>query len=144
MTPEGERSPYHSINFVTCHDGFTLNDLVSYDGKGRQRWLLELGPFRNFYGIAASPILAGDLVVMVCDQAVGSFLVAVEKDTGARGLRAILEEAMTDVMFEIPSKEHVEECIITPGVIRKSEEPLLVYDQDVDDDEAEPSASATA
>jgi isoamylase len=27
------REPYHSINFVTCHDGFTLNDLVSYDGK---------------------------------------------------------------------------------------------------------------
>ncbi len=68
--------------------------------------------------------------------------VAVEKDTGARGLRAILEESMMDVMFEIPSKEHVEECIITPGVIRKSEEPLLVYNQDVEDDEPEKTASA--
>ena len=27
------REPYHSINFVTCHDGFTLSDLVSYDEK---------------------------------------------------------------------------------------------------------------
>ena len=32
-TPESERSPYHSINFVSCHDGFTLNDLVSYNEK---------------------------------------------------------------------------------------------------------------
>ncbi|MET0658570.1 MAG: isoamylase [Steroidobacteraceae bacterium] len=29
----GQRTPWHSINFVTCHDGFTLHDLVSYDGK---------------------------------------------------------------------------------------------------------------
>ncbi|WP_152053648.1 glycogen debranching protein GlgX [Tautonia marina] len=32
-TDDSERSPYHSINFVTCHDGFTLNDLVSYNEK---------------------------------------------------------------------------------------------------------------
>jgi glycogen operon protein len=36
-TPESERSPFHSINFVTCHDGFTLNDLVSYNGKHNER-----------------------------------------------------------------------------------------------------------
>jgi glycogen operon protein len=35
--PEAERSPYHSINFITCHDGFTLNDLVSYNDKHNQR-----------------------------------------------------------------------------------------------------------
>src|SRR5262249_8291586 len=32
-----ERSPFHSINFVTCHDGFTLNDLVSYNEKPNER-----------------------------------------------------------------------------------------------------------
>ena len=31
--PQGDRDPNRSINFVTCHDGFTLNDLVSYNGK---------------------------------------------------------------------------------------------------------------
>jgi glycogen operon protein len=36
-TPESERSPFHSINFVTCHDGFTLNDLVSYNQKHNER-----------------------------------------------------------------------------------------------------------
>jgi glycogen operon protein len=34
---DSERSPYHSINFVTCHDGFTLNDLVSYNEKHNER-----------------------------------------------------------------------------------------------------------
>ena len=36
-SPEAERSPYHSINFVACHDGFTLNDLVSYNDKHNER-----------------------------------------------------------------------------------------------------------
>jgi isoamylase len=35
--PDSERSPFHSINFVTCHDGFTLNDLVSYNQKHNER-----------------------------------------------------------------------------------------------------------
>ncbi len=53
--------------------------------------------------------------------------VALEKETGARGLRAILEESMINIMFDIPSKLGIAECIITPGVIRAKEEPLLVY-----------------
>lgn len=36
-TPEAERSPFHSINFVACHDGFTLNDLVSFNEKHNER-----------------------------------------------------------------------------------------------------------
>src|SRR5690606_14806660 len=51
---------------------------------------------------------------------------AIAKETGARGLRNILEEAMLSIMFDIPSRKDVKECIITPGVIRNGEEPLLV------------------
>jgi glycogen operon protein len=36
-SPDSDRSPYHSINFVTCHDGFTMNDLVSYNEKHNHR-----------------------------------------------------------------------------------------------------------
>jgi ATP-dependent Clp protease ATP-binding subunit ClpX len=54
--------------------------------------------------------------------------IALKKETGARGLRAILEESMMNVMFEIPSKTGVSECVITAGVVRNHEEPLLVYD----------------
>jgi outer membrane protein assembly factor BamB len=56
--------------------------LVSYDAAGRERWRRPLGPFRNFYGIASSPVLAGDRLLQLCDQAEGSFLVALDKDSG--------------------------------------------------------------
>jgi ATP-dependent Clp protease ATP-binding subunit ClpX len=57
---------------------------------------------------------------------------ALLRDTGARGLRSILEEVMLNVMFEIPSRKDVRECVITPGVIRNGEEPLLVYEHEVE------------
>jgi ATP-dependent Clp protease ATP-binding subunit ClpX len=57
---------------------------------------------------------------------------ALERETGARGLRSIIEEAMLNVMFEIPSRKDVRECIITAGVIHSGEEPLLVYEHEVD------------
>ena len=41
--------------------------LVSYDRAGKERWRLSLGPFRNFYGIAASPVLSGDTLFLLCD-----------------------------------------------------------------------------
>ena len=44
---------------------------------------------------------------------------AIQRETGARGLRAILEELMTDVMYEIPSTKNVEKCIITKATIEK-------------------------
>ena len=56
--------------------------LVSFDRDGRERWNLALGPFNNSYGMGSSPIVVDDLVVLVCDQTSGSFLLAVEKETG--------------------------------------------------------------
>ena len=52
---------------------------------------------------------------------------AIKRKTGARGLRAILEQAMLDIMYEIPSKAHVKECIIDEEVIAKKKAPKLVY-----------------
>ena len=56
--------------------------LVSYTGDGVERWRLPLGPFSNFHGMGASPMLADGKVVMVCDQDQDAFLVAVDQDTG--------------------------------------------------------------
>lgn len=61
---------------------FQETGLVSYDAAGETRWRMALGPFRNFYGIAASPVLAGNALVLLCDQNAGSFLLAVDKDSG--------------------------------------------------------------
>ncbi len=51
---------------------------------------------------------------------------AINRKTGARGLRAILEEVLVDVMFDIPSQNNVEKCMITPEAIQKKEKPILV------------------
>jgi len=50
----------------------------------------------------------------------------IERETGARGLRAILEKIMLDTMYEIPSLEGVRECIITEDCVLKSKPPDLV------------------
>ena len=51
---------------------------------------------------------------------------AMTKKTGARSLRAILEDVMLDIMFQIPSQSGVQECIITKEVILKREPPLCI------------------
>ncbi len=55
---------------------------------------------------------------------------AVEQETGARGLRAIVESFMTDIMYEIPSDESIEKCIITRDVVQKKAEPQFVFNKD--------------
>ena len=56
--------------------------------------------------------------------------IALEKKTGARGLRSILEQSMLEVMYKIPSEKNLEKCIITKSSILKQEVPLLVYKQE--------------
>ena len=56
--------------------------LVAYDAKGTELWTMPLGPFTNIYGMGASPIIAGDLLVLPCDQSIGSYLMALDKRTG--------------------------------------------------------------
>ncbi len=56
--------------------------LLSYDSAGQERWRMPLGPFRNFYGMVGSPVIAGDRLFLVCDQAIGSFLLALDKNSG--------------------------------------------------------------
>lgn len=52
---------------------------------------------------------------------------ALERKTGARGLRSILEKAMMDVMYEIPSDETIVKCLITADVIEGKGKPLLTH-----------------
>jgi outer membrane protein assembly factor BamB len=61
---------------------FTDFGLVSFDLEGKEQWRLPLGPFNNPFGLGASPILAEDKVLMICDQESGSFFAAVDKNTG--------------------------------------------------------------
>ena len=51
---------------------------------------------------------------------------AIERKTGARGLRSIIEGIMLDVMFELPSRDDIKKCIITAEVISKNESPKII------------------
>ncbi len=54
---------------------------------------------------------------------------AVARKSGARGLRAIMEETMTDIMYELPSKKDVVECVVGEEVVLNNEDPILLYEQ---------------
>jgi ATP-dependent Clp protease ATP-binding subunit ClpX len=53
---------------------------------------------------------------------------AFRRQSGARGLRAILEEVMLDVMYEIPSLDGVRECVVDRSVVESRERPELVFE----------------
>lgn len=55
---------------------------------------------------------------------------AIARNTGARGLRGVIENSMLDIMYEIPSQPNVKECIITEDVILKKTRPQLVLGRD--------------
>ena len=52
---------------------------------------------------------------------------AIERKTGARGLRNVMERKMLDIMFRLPSMPNVKECLINRAVIEKDREPVLLY-----------------
>jgi len=54
---------------------------------------------------------------------------ATKRKSGARGLRAILETCMLDIMYNIPSAENVRECVISEDVVLNGEDPILLYEQ---------------
>ena len=55
---------------------------------------------------------------------------AIKRKAGARGLRSVMEEAMLDVMFELPSQEKARECVISEQVITNRDYPVVLYDNE--------------
>ncbi|MBI5464041.1 MAG: ATP-dependent Clp protease ATP-binding subunit ClpX [Ignavibacteriales bacterium] len=54
---------------------------------------------------------------------------AMERGTGARALRSIIESVMLDVMYQLPSRRNISKCIITKDTILKSKEPIYLYEE---------------
>jgi len=81
--------------------------LVSYAPDGNERWRSPVGPFESFYGVSASPIIHGGLLLLVCDQTKGSFLLAADKDSGRvrwRKERRVLFEAFSTPVVYLPKE----------------------------------------
>src|SRR5258705_23187 len=65
------------------------------------------------------------------EKALGSIAhEAMRRKAGARGLRAIMENAMLDIQYDVPYRDSIKECKITEGVIMRGEEPTLLFEKD--------------
>jgi ATP-dependent Clp protease ATP-binding subunit ClpX len=80
--------------------------------------LKQYQKFFEFEGVKLT--LTDDAVLAVAEE-------AVKRDTGARGLRAILEDIMLDIMYEIPSETGITECLVNREVVAERSRPILLY-----------------
>jgi len=108
----GSATPSPTTDGKSVYAFFPELGLLALDAAtGEERWSLPLGPFVNFYGMAASPILAGDALVLLCDQKQGSFLLAVDTATGKERWRTerkgMLESWTTPVLYPAERPEAV-------------------------------------
>lgn len=90
--------------------------LLAYDFDGKERWRIPLGPFDNEYGMGASPIVADNKVILVCDQNTDSFIIAVDKISGKMIWKKERPEATSGHSTPIVyAPEEGETQILTPG-----------------------------
>lgn len=91
--------------------------LMGFDSQGNNLWKLPLGPHNSPFGIGASPILAGNHVIQVCDGESGSFMVAVDKTTGHiswRDERTLVRRGFSTPVLYHP-KDGSELQVLVPG-----------------------------
>jgi outer membrane protein assembly factor BamB len=109
-------SPSPAVDERGVYVVFPDYGLLAYDVEGNERWKHPLDSFENVYGMGASPVVAEDKVVLVCDQNQSSFIMALNRDTGKVVWRADRPEATsghsTPVLNRDPSGELE---VIVPG-----------------------------
>jgi outer membrane protein assembly factor BamB len=102
----GPASPTPVVDGQNVYVFFPDYGLLSYTFAGAERWRTPLGPFNNVYGMGGSPMLAGELVVLVCDQSRGSFAAAFRQADGREVWRTPRPEALsghsTPIVYEPP------------------------------------------
>jgi ATP-dependent Clp protease ATP-binding subunit ClpX len=106
------------------------DDLIEILTEPKNALVKQFARFFQFDGI--------DLVF--ADESLGAIAnKALERETGARGLRSILEETLLDVQFELPSRRDVKKCVVTKETIVKGLNPTLVTEAAKDDSADEPA-----
>ena len=67
---------------------------------------------------------------------------AMDRGTGARGLRSILESVMLDIMYELPSQDNIKEVVLSEETITAGEQPIIVYGIDTPASDSSPAEIA--
>jgi outer membrane protein assembly factor BamB len=115
----GPASPTPAADGRNVYVFFADYGLVSYAFDGTERWRTPLGPFNNVYGMGSSPVLAGDMVILVCDQNRGSFAAGFRQSDGREVWRTARPEALsghsTPIVYDPPGGPLQ---VIAPGSFR--------------------------
>ncbi len=102
---------------VSAVHQLTREDLVKILLEPRNALVKQFQRFFNYDTIEL--VFTEDALWSISDK-------ALERETGARGLRSIIEQALLDVMFELPSRKDVSKCVITKETITRNLKPTLV------------------
>jgi ATP-dependent Clp protease ATP-binding subunit ClpX len=103
-------------------------DLVAILTEPRNALVKQFHRFFHFDGIEL--VFSDDALVAIAER-------ALERETGARGLRSIIEEVLLEVQFELPSRRDVKKCVVTRETIEKRLTPTLVTEAVADEPDAE-------
>ena len=112
----------------------TRDDLISILTEPRNALTKQFQKFFSFDGIEL--VFSDDSLNAIADK-------ALERETGARGLRSIMEEILLDVQFDLPSRRDVKKCVVTKETVVGGLPPTLVTEA-VPPDEGEAEAEAAA
>src|SRR5204862_6440929 len=110
-------------------------DLITILTEPRNALVKQFQRFFQFDGIEL--VFSDDALVSVAEK-------ALERETGARGLRSIIEETLLDVQFELPSRRDVKKCVVTKETVVKGLNPTLVTEAAKDDEADQPPAEQSA
>lgn len=102
---------------ISTVDNLTRDDLVAILTEPKNALVKQYQKFFQYDGVEL--VFNGNALYSIADK-------ALKRATGARGLRAILEDALLNVMYDLPSQPHVQKCVITKEVIEKGVEPTLI------------------
>jgi ATP-dependent Clp protease ATP-binding subunit ClpX len=105
----------------------TRGDLITILTEPRNALTRQFQRFFEFDDIEL--VFAEDSLGAIADR-------ALERETGARGLRSILEETLMDVQFELPSRRDVRKCVVTRDTIERGNTPTLVTEAVSDEPDA--------
>ena len=109
-------------------------DLITILTEPRNAIIKQFQRFFAFDGIDL--VFTDDALKAVADK-------AIQRETGARGLRSIIEEVLLEVQFELPSRRDVKKCVVTKETVERGIKPTLVTEaSDEDDASGETAASA--
>src|ERR687889_657482 len=106
------------------------DDLVSILTEPKNALSKQFQRFFSFDGIEL--VFADESLKAIADK-------ALERETGARGLRSIIEETLLDVQFELPSRRDVKKCVVTKETIERGLKPTLVTEAAKDEEPEEPA-----